>query len=119
KSLTNFAPAPRRALLGRPATDTVAPSADLPAPWTTAETGVNPSGSMSFAFGAPAARSLISLPPFSQTRPPTKTPWAPDDLPLTASASYDDALPSHAVNPATLMPSFTAAFLKLVATPRP
>ena len=63
--------------------------------------------------------SLISLPPFSQIRPPRNTPCAPDALILTASASYDDALPSHAVNPAIVMPSFFAAFLKFVATPRP
>ncbi len=57
--------------------------------------------------------SLISLPPFSQIRPPRNTPCAPDALILTASASYDDALPSHAVKPTTLMPSFAAALRKL------
>src|SRR5438034_4332524 len=96
-AITNALPAPLSAAFGRPATETVMPSAAEPAPWTVAETGVKPSGAMIFTPGAPAAMSLISLPPFSQIRPPRHTPCAPDDLILTASASYDEALPSQAV----------------------
>ena len=85
--------------------------------WTSAETGVNPSGAMILTFGAPARMSLISLPPFSQIRPPRKTACAPDCLILSASAEYDVALPSQAVKPTVLIPSFVAAFLVFVATP--
>jgi hypothetical protein len=62
--------------------------------------------------------SLISLPPFSQisrrgTRPLHPRPDLDGERPV------DDASPSHAVKPTTLMPSFLAAFRKFVATPRP
>ena len=87
--------------------------------WTSAEIGVNPSGARIFTFGAPARRSLISLPPFSQISPPRNTACAPDFAILSAVASYDDALPSHATGPITLMPSFFAAFFVSFATPRP
>jgi hypothetical protein len=40
-------------------------------------------------------------------------------LTLSAIAAYDEALPSHAVKPTTLMPSFFAAFFTFVATPAP
>src|SRR5690348_1446996 len=111
-AFTNAAPAPFRAEFGRPATETYPPSADVPAPCTTAEIGVKPSGMISFVpAGVPALMSLTSLPPFSQIRPPRNTPVAPDALILTASASYEDALPSHAVKPTLWRPSFFAAFL--------
>src|SRR3954454_17255401 len=111
-ALTNAVPAPFSCEFGRPATETYEPSADVPACCTVAETGVKPSGIMIFVpAGTPALMSLISLPPFSQIRPPRNTPVAPEALILTASASYEDALPSHAVKPAILRPSFFAAFL--------
>src|SRR5215472_9688350 len=97
----------------------VTPCAAEPACLIVAEAGVKPSGSMIFTLdGTPARMSLITFPPFSQIRPPRKTPCAPEALIFTASASYDDALPSHAVKPTVLMPSLVAAFRKLVATPR-
>jgi hypothetical protein len=66
----------------------VIPFAESPAPSTTADTGVNPSGAMILTLEArPARRSLTSLPPFSQIRPPRKTPVAPDDLILVVVAS--------------------------------
>src|SRR5581483_12521334 len=118
KSVPNFFPAAGSFSTGRPATETVMPSALPPDCWTSAEIGVNPSGARIFTFGAPARRSLISLPPFSQIRPPRNTACAPDFLILSAVASYDDAFASQAVKPTTLIPSLTAAFLVFVATPR-
>src|SRR5581483_3096508 len=47
----NALPAPFSCEFGRPATLTNAPSAAAPAPWTTAEIGVNPSGRNSCTFG--------------------------------------------------------------------
>src|SRR5882757_5439148 len=64
KFFTKVKPAPFRAVFGRPATETDMPSEAAPAPCTTAETGVKPSGAMIFTAGAPADRSLMSLPPF-------------------------------------------------------
>src|SRR5581483_4289257 len=119
KAATNALPAPFSCEFGRPATDTVTPFAAAPASWITDETGVKPSGSRIFTPGAPAAMSLISLPPFSQISAPTNTAWAPDALILTASDSYDDAFGSNAVKPTDLMPSFVAALRMFVATPRP
>src|SRR5215470_2395576 len=120
KLATNALPAPFSDEFGRPATEMVTPCAAEPACLIVAEAGVKPSGSMIFTLdGTPARMSLITFPPFSQIRPPRKTPCAPDCLILTARASYDDALPSHAVKPTVLMPSLVAAFRKLVATPRP
>src|SRR6266542_1847204 len=90
---------------GRPATLTYIPSDAVPAPSTSAEIGVKPSGAMIVTLVARTdRRSLISLPPFSQIRPPRKTASAPDCLILFASDSYDEAFGSHAVKPADERP---------------
>ena len=82
------------------------PSEALPAPLTTAEIGVKPSGASSWTLlPSTELRSLISLPPFSQIRPPMKTASAPDCLICVASPVYDEAFEFHAEKPATLIPS--------------
>src|ERR671931_477474 len=117
KSLTNFLPVGPRLSFGWPATDTYWPSAAPPAPSTTAEIGVKPSGERILtSFPSPDRRSLISFPPFPQMSPPRKTASAPACLIFVARPVYDEALPFQAENPATLIPTagFVSEFLKSV-----
>ena len=87
-AIRNALPWPLSCEFGTPATLTYAPSAAAPAPSTTAEIGVKPSGRISLTLRTERGRrSLISLPPFSQTSEPTKTPATPVSLIFEASAS--------------------------------
>ena len=63
--------------------------------------------------------SLINWAPFSQIRPPMKTPSAPVAWIFLKIASYEEAFGSYEAKPAISMPSDFAAFWKFVATPRP